>query len=80
MKRGRDDDGHDARYARFREWCDAVGIVTNDDAIEVRSLVDTTAGGGGASSSSSARRHYAVFAKRDLEPDETVFTVPKSAT
>lgn len=91
MKRGRDDDGEDgggggydddARYARFREWCDAVGIVTNDDAIEVRSLVDHTAGGVGGSSSSSSteRRHYAVFAKRDLNPDETVFTVPKSAT
>lgn len=91
MKRGRDDAEKggggvydDARYARFREWCDAVGIVTNDDAIEVRSLVDHTAGGGGggaaASSSTTERRHYAVFAKRDLNPDETVFTVPKSAT
>ena len=95
MKRGRDDDEKgggggggggggvydDARYARFREWCDAVGIVTNDDAIEVRSLVDHTAGGGASTSSSTTeRRHYAVFAKRDLDPDETVFTVPKSAT
>ena len=63
-------DAEDPALVTFSAWCDARGVRVNEDAIEIRSLD----GGGGA----SARRHYAVFARRDVAVDETLFEIPKS--
>ena len=70
-KRKRDAIAIDENLERFRAWCEDVGIVTNDDALEIRSLKSDD-------EFADDRRHYAVFAKRAIEIGETLFEIPKS--
>jgi SET domain-containing protein 6 len=70
-KRKRDAIAIDEILERFRAWCEDVGIVTNDDALEIRSLKSDD-------EFADDRRHYAVFAKRAIEIGETLFEIPKS--
>jgi SET domain-containing protein 6 len=70
-KRKRDASAMDENLERFRAWCEDVGIVTNDDALEIRSLKSDD-------EFADDRRHYAVFAKRAIEIGETLFEIPKS--
>ena len=67
----------DPRLTRFRAWCDGRGIVTNDDAIEVKSLPCGAAAD--ALGATPGRRHYCVFARRDIEDGETLFEIPKTS-
>lgn len=67
----------DPRLTRFRAWCDGRGIVTNDDAIEVKSLPCGAADD--ALGATPGRRHYCVFARRDIEDGETLFEIPKTS-
>lgn len=70
MKRARTgaSDADDVALETFAAWCRERGVRVNEDAIEIRAL-ETTGGG---------RKHYAVFARRDVRADETVFEIPKS--
>ena len=70
-KRKRDASAIDENLERFRAWCEDVGIVTNDDALEIRSLKSDD-------EFADDRRHYAVFAKRAIEIGEKLFEIPKS--
>jgi len=75
--RATSDDNDDPRLTRFRAWCDARGIVTNDDAIQVKSL--PCGAEDDALGATPGRRHYAVFARRRIEEGETLFEIPKTS-